>query len=73
MISLACFNQLHMMFQVYFMHYLSSDVYYKYLSELINTVQLAADLPQTRKKRSGLCLRLHCVTPLFTFLAAKLF
>ncbi|KAK2181367.1 hypothetical protein NP493_401g01005 [Ridgeia piscesae] len=37
---------------VYFMQYLSSDVYYKYLSELINTVQLAVDLPQMRKNHS---------------------
>lgn len=37
---------------VYFKQYLSSDVYYKYLSELINTVQLAVDLPQMRKKHT---------------------
>lgn len=39
--------------KVYFPSFLSGDLYYKFLSELINTVQLANDLPQKSRKRLG--------------------
>lgn len=39
--------------KVYFPNFLRGDLYYKFLSELINTVQLANDLPQKSRKRLG--------------------
>ena len=39
--------------QVHFPRYLSSDIYYRYLSDLINTVQMAQDLPVRKHHRQG--------------------
>ncbi|GAB1607965.1 hypothetical protein Ahia01_001080400 [Argonauta hians] len=39
--------------KVYFPSFLQGDLYYKYLSELINTVQLTHDLPQKVRRRLG--------------------
>ena len=38
--------------QVYFPQFVKSDLYFKYLGELINTVQ-TQDLPGIRRKRTG--------------------
>ncbi|XP_050410189.1 A-kinase anchor protein 10, mitochondrial isoform X2 [Patella vulgata] len=38
--------------KVYFEHFLKSEMYYKYLSDLISTVNMAQDLP-TKRKRTG--------------------
>ncbi|XP_014770826.1 A-kinase anchor protein 10, mitochondrial isoform X1 [Octopus bimaculoides] len=39
--------------KIHFPSFLQGDLYYKYLSELINTVQLAHDLPQKVRRRLG--------------------
>lgn len=42
-------------FQSYFPSFLQSEMYYKYLSELVSTVTIATDLPkQSKHKRQGL-------------------
>lgn len=43
-----------LLFQVYFPRYLSGDIYYRYLSDLISTVQMAQDLPIRKHKRQGM-------------------
>ncbi|KAK3083739.1 hypothetical protein FSP39_002360 [Pinctada imbricata] len=42
---------LRTMEKMYFPGFLQSDIYYKYLSELVSTVQIASDLPQKPKHR----------------------
>ena len=46
--SLICVH-----FQLHFPKYLTSDVYYKYLSELVSTVQTGQDFPLGPRKRRG--------------------
>lgn len=42
-------------FQSYFPSFLQSEMYYKYLSELVSTVTIETDLPkQSKHKRQGL-------------------
>ena len=41
------------LFQLHFPKYLTSDVYYKYLSELVSTVQTGQDFPLGPRKRRG--------------------
>lgn len=42
-------------FQSYFPSFLQSEMYYKYLSELVSTVTIATDLPkQSKHKQQGL-------------------
>ncbi|XP_064612788.1 A-kinase anchor protein 10, mitochondrial-like [Liolophura sinensis] len=36
----------------YFPQFLQSELYYKYLSELVNTIQMAQDFPQRSRKRT---------------------
>lgn len=44
-------NGWHWLFQFYFPGYLQSDMYYKYLSDLVSTVQTAQDIPVRPKHR----------------------
>ncbi|XP_060578196.1 A-kinase anchor protein 10, mitochondrial-like isoform X2 [Ruditapes philippinarum] len=53
-----CFSKprkivLHTIQRRHLQHYLTSDVYYKYLSELVSAVQTAQDFPIGQRKRRG--------------------
>ncbi|XP_076453069.1 A-kinase anchor protein 10, mitochondrial-like [Babylonia areolata] len=53
-----CFSRprdivLHTLDKVYFSRYMSSEIYYRYLSDLISTVQMAQDLPVKRHRRQA--------------------
>ncbi|XP_070204322.1 A-kinase anchor protein 10, mitochondrial-like isoform X2 [Littorina saxatilis] len=53
-----CFSKplaivLHTFEQVFFPRYLSSEIYYRYLSDLISTVQMAQDLPVRKHRRQA--------------------
>ena len=52
MVSSCCRRTFFFVLQVYFPQFVTSDLYFKYLGELINTVQ-TQDLPGIRRKRTG--------------------